>query len=209
MKPTVTIGSTNLAQTSYLFISVPETWLDPCHILMYNRSASASDGFNSGAFNIDSNPAATPTTWAANDLKSACPTSFTGGTAVVTVTDTLPATATASQSTSGGANSTAGGSNSTSCDLSSSKASQKNSSPSFGAGIGVGVTIGVVLGAATALGWWLLNKRGNQAAPTEVGGQQSSTGIYDGENKNGAYYGNGLQVAPSELASEGRTSELP
>jgi hypothetical protein len=187
---------------------VLESWLDPCHIQIYNASSGLNEGFNSGAFNVNSKKAATPTTWAANDLNSACPTSYTGGTAVATATNTLPASATLPTPSHTG--STTGGSNSTSCDSSSNKTSQKSSSPSFGAGIGVGVAIGVILGAATALGWWLMNKRGNQATPAELAGQQSNAGVYGGENKNGAYHGYGFHnVAPSELASEGRTSELP
>jgi hypothetical protein len=187
---------------------VLESWIDPCHLQIYNVSGDPTESFNSGAFNVNSEKAATPTTWEANDLNSACATSYTGGTVAATATNTLPITAT--QPTSTAVGSSPIGSNSTSCDSSTGK-SQKSSSPSFGAGIGIGVAIGVIFGAATAFGWWLLNKRGNKASTAGfVEAQQSSADVYNNDQKNGAYNGHGLQnVAPSELGSDVRTAELP
>src|ERR1700753_48584 len=161
---------TNLASVGFQLIQVEQKWLDPCHFEFFQANLTTGQiilpDFNSGAFNVDSQEAATPTTWAANDINSACPTYYTSGSIVPTglssPTTTGAAGANSVPSETCGSNKKAGNSGS-------------KRSPGFGAGIGVGVAISIAVVAGSALIWWFSQRQRARKLPPELAGNRVQT----------------------------------
>jgi hypothetical protein len=196
---------------------VLSSWIDPCHLEFFQLNATTGQiqlpDFNSGAFNVNSEPAATPTTWLANDLNSACPTFYTGG--------KLVASATATNSAGNSSASVCASGQQASSGSSSSKGG--SSSPSFGAGVGVGIAISAAVVAGTAAIWWLGHRQRqvrnnptelppNQAYPVQ--GQQQQQMQYGGyaqQNPHNVYKGHVADnppMPPSEMVGDG-VGEMP
>jgi hypothetical protein len=198
----------------FQLIQVDQKWMDPCHFEFYQANVTTGKillpDFNSGAFNIDTEEAATPTTWAANDINSACPTYYTSG----SVIPTGPTTSTAS-----GVGSTSSSSESCASNEQTGVSGSK-SGPSFGAGIGVGVAISVAAVTGSALIWLFGQKKRAKNMPPELPANRiqtmnphnSSVSGYSSVQNPALIKPYGPLVAsvpPSEMVGESARMELP
>lgn len=166
--------------------------------------------FNSGAFNVDTEEAATPTTWAANDINSACPTYYTSGSIVPTGPSSPTGSGAVNASSSSencGSNKKAGGPGS-------------NGGLSFGAGIGIGVAISIAVVAGSALIWWFGQRQKAKNLPPEIPGNRVQTMNLQNPSVSGyssvqgrplfkPYEGPASSGSPTELQAESARGELP
>jgi hypothetical protein len=205
---------TNLPNVGFQLIPILASWVDPCHLEFFQVNATTGQiqlpDFNSGAFNINSEPAATPTTWLANDLNSACPTFYTGGKLVASATATNNANSSTPSLCPGGQQ------------ASGSSLHGGSSGPSFGAGIGVGVAISAAVVAGTAAIWWLGHRQrqarrrppelqANPAYPPQAQPMQYGNQPGYSQNPNNVYKSHVADPAlmpPSEMVGDG-VGELP
>jgi hypothetical protein len=191
-------------------LTVDNSWMDPCHFEFYQVNVTSGQillpDFNSGAFNVNTEKAATPTTWAANDINSACPTFYTSGTVVPTANSLQSGSA---PTLTNGAASTDKCSSAQGNGISSS-----SDSPSFGAGIGVGIAISVAVIAGSALIWWCGHRQRSNNIPPRLAADQQMQSMHGYNGFAGGPSGlqggiKAYEAPPAEMMADPRRLELP